>query len=316
MLEKSKLLITGASGFIGGHLCRYASSEGWPVRGVVRDEAVENTVLVPDVSRNTDWSSALKGCGMVVHLAARAHIMSDTAKEPLEEFRKVNTYGTLNLAQQAADSGVKRFIYLCSIKVNGESSPLDSPFTPDDVFMPTDPYALSKYEAEKGLLRIAKKTKMEVVIIRPPLVYGPGVRANFLTMIKWLNKRVPLPLGAIHNRRSLVAVDNLVSLITVCIEHPAAANQIFLVSDDEDLSTSQLLNRILQSLSKRTWLLPMNQKVLEFCLGVIGKKDLAQRLCGSLQVDISKTKNLLNWSPLVSIQDELNKTVKHFIKTL
>ena len=230
-------------------------------------------------------------------------------------FRKVNTSGTLNLARQAIESGVKRFIYLSSIKVNGEATLRGSQFTPDDIFVPTDPYALSKYEAEQGLLKLATESQMEVVIIRPPLVYGPGVKANFLSMMKWLHKGIPLPFGSIHNKRSLVALDNLVDLILICIEHPAAANQVFLVSDGEDLSTTELLSRVDIALGKKPRLLPVNQQLLEFGLKLVGKKDLAQRLCSSLQIDISKAKKLLNWTPPVSVEKGLHKTAEHFLKS-
>jgi len=310
---KSQLLITGANGFIGSRLSECAC-KNWNIRRQVRQPLVGNEIVVGDLGADTDWFAALHGCEAVVHLAGRVHIMSDHAKSPIEEFRKINTIGTLNLAQQAVESGVKRFIYLSSIKVNGEFTLLGSPFTPDDIFIPTDPYALSKYEAEQGLLDLARKSQMEVVIIRPPLVYGPDVKANFLSMMKWLYKSIPLPFGSIHNKRSLVALDNLIDLIITCIKHPAAANEVFLVSDGEDLSTSELLKQVSFALGKRSRLLPVNQKVLEFCLGLIGKKDLSQRLCGSLQVDISKTKNLLNWTPPVDISNSLKETVEHFLK--
>ena len=316
-----KLLVTGATGFIGRALiARVLTHDDYHISASVRRLVSDFSSAVKQlkfdgISSNTDWNNALQGIDCIIHTAARVHVMSDTANDPLEEFRQVNTYGALNLARQAAESDVKRFIYLSSIKVNGEETSLGSPFTADDVFIPTDPYALSKYEAELGLLKLAKETQMEVVIIRPPLVYGPGVKANFLSMMKWLYKGVPLPFGSIHNKRSLVALDNLVDLIITCVHHPTAANEIFLVSDGKDLSTTELLNRVAIALGKKPRLLPVNQKVLEFCLGLIGKKDLAQRLCGSLQVDISKTKKLLNWTPPVSVGDELKKTAEHFLKS-
>jgi len=313
-LDKSDILITGATGFIGRRLCERATQEGRAVRRAVRCSGVLDGVVVGNLDADTDWSTALKGIETVVHLAARVHIMMDTVKDPLEEFRKVNTVGTLNLARQAAESGVKRFIYLSSIKVNGEATQLGSPFTPDDIFVPNDPYALSKYEAEQGLLKLAENSQMEVVIIRPPLVYGPGVKANFLNMIKWLYRGVPLPFGLIHNKRSLVALDNLVDFIITCIDHPAAANEVFLVSDGEDLSTTELLTRASVSLGKKSRLLPVNQRLLELGLKLIGKKNLAQRLCGSLQVDVSKAKELLNWKPAISVNESLRKTVKYYLK--
>ena len=247
-LDNTQLLITGATGFIGRNLCKQATKEGWSVRPAVRHSGILGGVVVGDLAENIDWSSVLEGVDIVVHLAARVHVMQDSVSNPLEEFRKINTEATLNLAQAAAESGVKRFIYLSSIKVNGEITDNESVFTEKDEFIPTDPYALSKYEAEQGLLILAEETQMDVVIIRPPLVYGPGVRANFLSMMKWVYKGIPLPFGAIQNKRSLVALDNLVSLILVCIKHPAAANQVFLVSDENDLSTTELLTIISKSL--------------------------------------------------------------------
>jgi nucleoside-diphosphate-sugar epimerase len=316
-----KLLVTGGTGFVGQALiARLITYNHYKVYAAVRKLV---TIFPPDVnqfkfdelSSCTDWNNHLIGVDCVIHTAARVHVMSETSTNPLEEFRNINTEGTLNLAKQAAESGVKRFIYISSIKVNGEVTLPGSPFTANDTFVPTEPYALSKYEAEQGLMKLAEETQMEVVIIRPPLVYGPKVKANFLSMMKWLYKSIPLPFGTIYNKRSLVALDNLVDLVITCIEHPSAANEVFLVSDDEDLSTSELLTRVANAEGKRAWLLPVNQKVLEFCLGLAGKKDLAQRLCGSLQVDISKTKKLLNWTPPVSVDVALAKTVGYFIQT-
>ena len=315
------LLVTGATGFIGRALItRILTFNDYQIYAAVRRLVSDFPSAVSQwkfdgISSNTDWNNALQGVDCIIHTAARVHVMSDTANDPLEEFRNVNTSGTLNLARQAAESGVKRFIYLSSIKVNGEATLQGSLFSPDDIFIPTDPYALSKYEAEQGLLKLAGESQMEVVIIRPPLVYGPGVKANFLSMMKWLYKCVPLPFGSIHNKRSLVALDNLVDLILTCIEHPNAANQVFLVSDGEDLSTTELLMRVSRVLGKKSWLLPVNQKILEFCLMMIGKKGLAQRLCGSLQVDISNAKKLLNWTPPVSVDEGLRKTAEHFLKS-
>lgn len=316
-----KLLVTGSTGFIGQALiARLITNNSYEVYAAVRKlvtifPSEVNQLKFDGLTLSTDWKNYLEGVDCVIHTAARVHVMSDASNDPLYEFRKVNTEGTLSLARQAAKSGVRRFIYLSSIKVNGEGTLSGAPFTADDIVAPTDPYALSKYEAEQGLLSLAEETEMEVVIIRPPLVYGPGVKANFLSMMKWLYKSIPLPFGAIHNKRSLVALDNLVDLIITCIKHPSAANEIFLVSDDEDLSTSELLTRVSNAEGKQALLLPVNQKVLEFCLGLIGKKALAQRLCTSLQVDISKTKKLLNWKPQVRVDEALAKTAEQFLRT-
>jgi len=316
-----RLLVTGASGFIGQALIsQLLNNSNYQVYAVVRKLFASfppeiNQLKIDDISSSTNWDKYLQGVDCVIHTAARVHVMSDTSNNPLDEFRKVNTTGTLKLAQQAAKYGVKRFIYLSSIKVNGEVTFHKGPFTADDVFIPTDPYALSKYEAEQGLLKLAENTNMEVVIIRPPLVYGPNVKANFKNMMKWLYKSTPLPFGGINNKRSLVAIDNLVDLIITCIEHPGAANEIFLVSDGEDLSTSELLNRVSAALGKKSRLLSVNQQLLELSLKLIGKKDLAQRLCSSLQVDIRKTKTLLNWTPPVNMDDGLKITAQKFIES-
>jgi nucleoside-diphosphate-sugar epimerase len=240
--------------------------------------------------------------------------MDDTSSDPLVEFRKVNLDGTLALARQASAAGVRRFIFISSIKVNGEGTAPTQPYKAGDDSAPLDPYGVSKLEAEQGLRALATDTGMEVVIIRPVLVYGPGVKANFLNMMRWLHKGVPLPFGAIHNRRSLVALDNLVDLIVTCIDHPAAANQTFLVSDGEDLSTTELLRRMGTALGKPARLLPVPSWLLETGAAMLGKQALSQRLCGSLQVDISKTRELLNWTPPVSVDEALRKTAKHFLE--
>ena len=240
--------------------------------------------------------------------------MNDSAKGSLNEFRKVNVEGTLNLARQAADAQAKRFIFISSIKVNGESTDPGKPFTVEDQPNPMDPYGISKWETEVGLHQVAKETGLEVVVIRPPLVYGPGVRANFLRMMRWINSGAPLPLGAIHNKRSLVALDNLVDLIVTCIEHPAAANQTFLAGDGEDLSTTELLQRIGKALGKPARLIPFPASMLTFVASLLGKWDVAHRLCGSLQVDISKARTLLGWEPPVSLDEGLRKVAEDFKK--
>ncbi|MNI54195.1 GDP-6-deoxy-D-mannose reductase [compost metagenome] len=238
--------------------------------------------------------------------------MNDTESDPLEAFRKVNVEGTLSLARQAAALGVRRFVFISSIKVNGEGTPINQPYFADATPAPGDPYGISKMEAEQGLREIATASGMEVVIIRPVLVYGPGVRANFLNMMRWLDKGIPLPFGAIHNRRSLVALENLSDLIVTCIRHPAAANQTFLVSDGEDLSTTQLLTRMAQALGKPARLLPVPSVLLERGAQLLGKQALSQRLCGSLQVDISKTRELLGWTPPVSVDEALVSAANYY----
>jgi len=308
-------LVTGANGFVGRALCATLLVQGHEVRGAVRENNAVVTsnvmrIAVGEINKQTDWSAVSAGVEIVIHLAARVHVMADTAANSLEEFRRVNVQGTLNLAQQAAAAGVRRFVFVSSIKVNGEATQLGRPFTADDAPAPLDAYGVSKMEAEQGLREIALQTGMEVAIIRPPLVYGPGVKANFAAMMRWLRRGVPLPLGAIHNQRSLVSLDNLVDLLVTCIKHPAAANQTFLVSDDEDVSTTELLRRMGQALDRPARLIPVPVSWLKLAAAIVGKQDVAQRLCGSLQVDISKTRRLLGWTPPVSLDEDLKKAAE------
>jgi nucleoside-diphosphate-sugar epimerase len=315
-----RVLLTGASGFVGrGVLVRMSARFDIELTAAFRKplQVIPERVsceVVGGLDAGTDWRKLLDRVDAVIHCAARVHVMNDTSSDPLTEFRKVNVDGTLNLARQAAAAGVRRFIFISSIKVNGEGTTPNQPYKADDDSAPLDPYGISKMEAEQGLRALAAETGMEVVIIRPVLVYGPGVKANFLSMMRWLHKGVPLPFGAIHNRRSLVALGNLVDLIVTCIDHPAAANQTFLVSDGEDLSTTELLRRMGTALGKQARLLPVPNRLLEVGATILGKQALAQRLCGSLQVDISKTRELLSWTPPVSVDEALRKTAKHFLE--
>jgi UDP-glucose 4-epimerase len=310
------IALTGGTGFLGGALLNTLADKKVKCFGRQIPSKVEQQYFYQGtIDAKTDFSSFLQNTNIAIHCAARVHIMDDSSSNPLEAFREVNTYGTLNLAQQAAEAGVKRFIFISSIKVNGESTEPDSPFKPEDSFVPSDPYGKSKYEAEIGLRKIAEKTSMEAVIIRPPLVYGPGVKANFASMMKWVNKGVPLPLGGIkENRRSLVSLDNLVDLITTCIEHPNAANQTFLVSDDDDISTSELISRMAIALDRPNRMLPIPASWITLAAKLIGKQAIAQRLCGSLQVDISKTKELLNWKPPYGTTECMKKTALAFLE--
>ena len=240
--------------------------------------------------------------------------MTEQATDPLLEFRHINVDGTLNLARQAAEAGTRRFVFLSSIKVNGERTNPGRPFTADQQPEPGDPYGVSKMEAEIALRELAKKTGMEVVIIRPPLVYGPGVKANFLEMMRWLSRGVPLPLGAVtQNKRSLVALGNLVDLVETCIEHPAAANQTFLVSDGEILSTADLLQRLGIALGCPARLIPVPVGLLKLGAALLGRSAVAQRLCGSLEVDIGKTRELLGWSPPLSVDEGLRRTAEYWL---
>lgn len=316
-MKPNEVLLTGATGFIGGQLVkRLMQDSDVSLRLAIRTAGEQfrdprMTVFSPvDLSNNSDWSLMLQGCDVVIHTAARAHVMKETVKDPLSEFRKINTEATLNLAGQAAQQGVKRFIFISSIGVNGNTTTQSQLFSADDLPNPSNPYAISKYEAEQGLQHLAKESNMEIVIIRPPLVYGASAKGNFHRLIQWLKKGIPLPLGAINNKRSFVSIDNLLSLILTCIEHPAAANQIFLVSDGEDISTTVLLKKMSQLMNQPARLLPVPQSLLSLAANLLGRKDDLQRLCGSLQVDISKTREMLGWKPEVSMEETLRLIVE------
>jgi len=317
---ENKVLVTGANGFVGKVLCSVLSKQNFEVLAAVRtncekqDWAVEP---VGEIFKDTDWFPFLKDVNYVVHTAARVHIMNDVSDNPLEDFRAINTHATINLGKQAAASGVKRFIFISSIKVNGEATEQGKPFNPDDNTIPTDPYGLSKYEAEVALKKIARETGMEVVILRPPLVYGPGVKANFASMMKWVCKGLPLPLGSInHNKRSLVSVINLVDLIRTCIVHPNAANETFLVSDDEDVSTAALLGKMAIALNVPNRLVPIPLSWLNLAFRIIRKPEITQRLCGSLQLNITKTTDLLSWKPPFSSTECMKKTADAYLDNL
>jgi UDP-glucose 4-epimerase len=316
------ILVTGATGFVGSALVKRILSdnissgivvamrrpdESWTQEGV-------KSVLVGDLLPTTDWSRALVGVDAVIHCAARVHVMQERSKDPLKEYREVNTLATLCLAQQAADAGVRRFVYVSSIKVNGEATLPGCPVTAEDKPSPQDPYAISKWEAEQGLHAIAQKSGMEVTIVRPPLVYGLGVRANFGLMMRWLSFGVPLPLGSITNLRSLVALDNLVDLLITCVCHPSAASETFLVSDGEDISTSELLRRTARAMGVKAWLFPVPASWIIMIATIFGRKALAQRLCGNLQLDIEKTRRILDWNPPVKLDESLSKIVENVTK--
>jgi nucleoside-diphosphate-sugar epimerase len=263
-----------------------------------------------DLSINSDWSPALTGTNIIVHTAALVHVMNKADLNELKMFRKVNVEGTLSLARQAVAAGVKRFVFISSIKVNGEfTQPLNA-FTEANLPNPQDPYSQSKYEAEEGLRQISATSSMEVVIIRPPLIYGPGVKANFLALMRAVKFRLPLPLGAVHNFRSLVGLDNLVDFILICMTHPQAANQIFLVSDGKDLSTTELLRIMAQAAGVTSFLLPIPVWILKLCASLLGKGNITMRLCSNLQVDASKAKSLLGWTPPFSVEEGLFRAMR------
>ncbi len=313
--------ISGATGFVGQAVIQRIKKESTyrsvgATRGQEQCSADGHSLVnLGDLSPHSDWSSALEGIDVVLHTAARTHVTSNAAHEAQDLFHRMNTETTINLARQSADVGVKRFVFLSSIKVNGELSDIGQPFSIEDTPNPQDAYGQSKLEAELGLFELGEKSGMEIVCIRPPLVYGPGVKANFLTMMHWLERGVILPLGLTNNKRSLVAIDNLVDLIITCLDHPAAANQAFLVSDDEDLSTSELLRRMGGALEKPVRLMPIPPVWLKWGAKLLGKGHIAQRLLGNLQVDISKTKDMLGWTPPVSVDDGLRKTAEWYLQT-
>lgn len=309
-----RVLIIGGLGLVGSALAAYVLVQGLIVRVSTRqipaslDSRLE-CVQTKDLGSSIDWSSALQGVDVVVHCAARVHIMDETTADPLAAFRAVNVHGTLHLAQQAAAAGVKRFVFISSVKVNGECTQTGQAFTETDAPEPQDAYGLSKHEAEQGLRQLAAATGMEVVIIRPPLVYGPGVKANFAALMRAVQRGWPLPLGAVHNQRSLVALDNLVDFITTCISHPQAANQTFLVSDGHDLSTAELVRGLAHAAGVSARLLPVPVWALHAGAALLGKGAAVQRLCGNLQLDISKANKLLGWVPPVSVDEGLRRAV-------
>jgi UDP-glucose 4-epimerase len=303
-----KALVTGATGFVGTALCARLVASGVEVVSAVRSKVgLPHEVVVGNLDASTDWRPALTGCDAVIHLAARVHVMDDTAQDPLALYRATNTDATLNLAHQAADAGVKRFVFISTIKVNGEGR--DAPYRETDAAVPEDAYAISKWEAEQGLQQIAADTGLEVVILRPPLVYGPGVKANFLRLLRMVERGWPLPLGAIRNRRSLLYLGNFVDAIRVCAEHPAAAGQTFLLDDGEPVSTSDLIRAVARAIGRSARLLAVPVGVLEQAGALLGKRAAVSRLTGSLYVDSSAIRSRLAWTPPYSLQQGLAATV-------
>ncbi len=309
------VLITGASGFVGGALVEeFKRLSSFRVRGSGRkpDSCHLDDYHTVNLEEKANWEPIVAGVDTVIHCAARVHVMRDFAVDSLGEFRRANVEGTLVLARQAAAAGVRRFVFLSSIKVNGESTVSRKPFCESDEVSPEDAYGISKWEAELGLRSLADATGMELVIIRPPLVYGPGVKGNFLSLLKLARSGLPLPLGAIHNHRSMIYLGNLVDLIVRCVVQPAAANQLFLAADGRDLSTTELLCLMRQGMKVPVRLIPVPQTLLQLAGRVVGKSEVFERLCGSLQVDSSKANSVLGWSPPYTVESGLQATVAAF----
>jgi nucleoside-diphosphate-sugar epimerase len=313
-----RVLVTGADGFVGRALCRQVEEERFLLRAAVwqpppiesagwqahRTSYPSDTVVVGDIGSVTDWSEALQGVDVVIHLAARVHVMKENAADPLAEFRRVNVEGTERLARSSAEAKVKRFVYVSSIGVNGNSTQ-EFPFTEKDDPHPHDPYSLSKWEAEQVLKLISRETGLELVIVRPPLAYGPRVPGNFLRLLRLVSSGIPLPLGSIDNKRSFIGVRNLASFLVRCAQHPKAVGETFLVADGEDLSTPDLIRRIAKALGVPDRLFPFPPGILHWAARVLGRWEEFQRLCGSLQVDASKARSLLDWKPPFPVNEGL-----------
>ncbi len=308
------IAVTGASGFVGSALVSRLLAEQFATRALLRArcfQPFEGAELIEtgDLESFSDWAAALAGVRVVVHTAARVHLMNDSAKSPLDEFRRINVETTLELARQAAKMGVERFVFLSSIKVNGEVTTANTPFSPDDEPAPVDAYGISKWEAECGLRQLASQVAMKIVIVRPPLVYGPSAKANFANLARIVKRGLPLPFGAINNQRSLVGLDNLVDFVLTCIVHPKAVNQIFLVSDGHDLSTADLVRGLAVAAGVRARLISVPPWALKFGARAVGASGMVNRLCDSLQVDLSKATSTLGWIPPVSVTDGLSRAM-------
>jgi nucleoside-diphosphate-sugar epimerase len=309
--QEEMILITGAGGFVGTALVSELARQRIPHRAVTRRRG-QNSFVICNIDGRTDWAAALEGVDVVVHLASRAHVTNETAPLAEAQIQRTNVDATINLARQAARAGVKRFVFVSSIKVNGEASLPGRPFTAADRPNPQNPYAQSKLDAELGLAALSRETGLEVTVIRPPLVYGPGVKANFGSMMEWIDRGIPLPLGAVNNKRSLVYVGNLVDLIIVAAEHPSAAGEVFVVSDGEDMSTTELFHRLAQALGRQCWVMPVPASLLKLAATMLGRRDVANRLIDSLQVDSSRTREILGWTPRTGVDVGLRQTARSF----
>lgn len=316
MADARRILVTGSTGFVGRRLCSALREQGLDVREAVRRSPAVNAgldvVAVGAIDGQTDWRRAVEETGSVIHLAGRAHVMREDEADPLAVYRRVNVAGTVRLARQAAAAGVRRFVFVSSVKVNGEAT-TGRPFTEADVPAPLDAYGVSKHEAEEELKDIGRESGMEIVVVRPTLVYGPDVKGNFLSLLHWLRRGLPLPLARCDNRRSFTGLTNLVDLLIQCVLHPAAANETFLAADGEDLSTPELLRRMARALGRKARLLPFPPAMLRVAAGVVGRPGVYERLCGSLRVDASKARELLGWRPPLTVDEELARTARWFL---
>lgn len=319
MTSPRQVLVTGAGGFVGQTLCEALRHSGYAVRRAVRALGYEDqgtqTVAVGSMTAETEWLSALGGVDAVVHLAARTHVTGEATDGVLAKYRQVNVEATERLARMAAASGVKRLVFVSSIKVNGERTS-DHPFTENDAPLPEDAYGISKWEAEQALGRIANQTGLGIVVLRSPLVYGPGVKGNFLRLMALVVRGYPLPLASVHNRRGLIYVGNLVNAIIACLEQPAAAGKTYLVSDGEDLSTPDLIRAIASALGMRARLFPCPATLLMIGAALLGKSREVDRLVGSLQVDSSRIRSELAWQPRITLAQGMEQTAQWYLKTV
>lgn len=310
--QSNRVLVTGANGFIGRHLCGEMLRQGWRVRAAVRSSISSldgmEVAVIDGIDGDTDWTNALRGVDVVIHLAARVHVMKDDVADPLASFLKVNLHGTENLAQQAAHAGTKRFVYVSSIKVNGEETRNQHSYTAQDFPAPQSPYGISKWQAEQALWRIAKESGLQVVTIRPPLVYGPGVKGNFYSLLAALEKGVPLPLAGARNIRSLVYVGNLVSVLIACTTHPTASGQTYLVCDGENMSTASLVKKLSAALGRSNRLFYFPETLLRFAAAAVGRADQIDKLFGVLRVNDAKLRNDLGWTPPYTLEQGLSAT--------
>ena len=314
----SNILITGSTGFVGQKLCKKLISDNYSIREAVRSNSekqlgIKEIFNVGEIDKSTNWSASLQDIDCVIHCAARAHVMNENKLDTLATYRKVNVDGTRNLAEQCAKAGVKRLIFLSSIKVNGEKTKVSFSFRHDDNPKPEDAYGISKWEAELALQQVSKKYGIEIVIIRAPLVYGPNVKGNFLKLIDLAAHRIPLPISRVNNLRSFVSVENLIDLISCCIKHPAAAGKIFLVSDNKDMSTPELIKKIGKAMGKSQHFIPLPVFILRFLGAMIGKSPEIERLVSNLQVDCNNTFEVLGWRPPVNPEDTILKTIKWYL---